>query len=446
MARRKTGPRAWIRESHRTKDKKVPKGKRRWEVVYEDPSHEFKRRTKGGFASVGAAEQWRDGDECPYNNPKWVDPARGDVTFQSVAEAWLKTYVSESGKARGKAQHAGLINGEKSLVRSQWGERRIGDITHGEVAAWIADVSARRKPTTVRHNFYTFRLVIRYALADGLLLRDPTVGVKMPKQGALAGQQAKRYALSAEQVQAVIAATPHPWTMYTRLAAATGMRPEELTGLQLRDLTSDASALTVRRVWVKDELSRSWLYEDAGKTPAASRTIPLDDFTAQHLRDYLVRHAQRAELFFKAEPDRRPTDPTTLPLFPGVGEFRRGQRQRQNQPDLDAWTFTDANGEPSPLKHGWFTRRYWSGIRTATGLPTTVRFYDLRHFFGSWHAARLGQPSALTLAELSERMGHASTHMTLDRYVHVQPEVDKRNAGAGMWATDATNVVALRPA
>ncbi len=43
-------------------------------------------------------------------------------------------------------------------------------------------------------------------------------------------------------------------------------------------------------------------------------------------------------------------------------------------------------------------------------------------------------------------MGHASTQMTLDRYVDVEPDVDKRNAGAGMWAADDSNVVTLRPA
>ena len=45
--------------------------------------------------------------------------------------------------------------------------------------------------------------------------------------------------------------------------------------------------------------------------------------------------------------------------------------------------------------------------------------------------ARSARP--LTIAELSERLGHASTQMTLDRYVHVEPGVDKRNASARMF-------------
>lgn len=451
MARRKAGPRAWVRVSHRTKD--LHPTKRRWEVVYETgrmkPNGEPERRTKGGFPNKAAAEHYRD-RETPYGKQNagepWVDPASGDVTFQTVAEEWLGTYVSESGKARGKAQHHGIVTGPRSLVRTRWGSRRIGDIGHGEVAAWLAELAATKSPSTMRHNFYTFRLVIRYAVQNGLILRDPTVGIRLPKQQSVKAQQAKRYALTPQQVSRAITATPHPWAMYVRLAAATGMRPEELTGLQLCDLDLHTGTVRVERVWVKDEIARKWIYEDAGKTPAARRTIRLDDFTLSHLRAYLEDvHAPQAQAFFAAHPDRRPANPTALPLFPGVGEFKRGRRERQTMADLDAWEFTDRHGEPKAMMHGWFTRRYWATIREAANLPDAVVFYDLRHFYGSWHAARLGQPGALTLAELAESMGHASTQMTLDRYVHTEPDVDKRNAGAGMWATDESNVVPLRP-
>lgn len=445
MARRKEGPRAWVRQSHRTKT--LPASKRRWEVVYETGTYngngEPVRRTRGGFPSKSAAERYRD-TETPFAKSNadapWIDPAKGDVTFQATAEHWLTTYVSESGKVRGYAQHAAIINGKRSLVRKQWGARRIGDITHGEIKEWLARMAATRSQSTMRHNFYTFRLVIRHALGTHLILTDPTAAISLPKQKTIAHQQAKRYALSTEQVQALIAATPERWQMYTRLAAATGMRPEELTGLQLRDL-SDDGVIRIERVWVKDELNKRYIYEDAGKTDAARRTIRVDDFTLGHLRDYLTTHQQQARAFFDAHPDREPTDPSLLPLFPGVGVVSRASRIERG---AEPWGFTDANGEPSPMRHAWFGRRYWETIRADANVPTTATFYDLRHFYGSWHAARLGQPGALTIAELADSMGHRSTKMTLDRYVHVEPDVDKRNAGAGMWATDDTNVVPLR--
>jgi integrase len=424
-----------VRESHRTKN--LPAAKRRWEVVYEDPTCNHRKRTKGGFTTKADAERWRDEDSpAAKHNAKqaWVDPARGDVTFQAVADEWLGTYTSKSGKARGYAQHAAIVNGAQSLVRTQWSRRRIGDIAHGEVARWVADMVAARSPSTVRHNFYTFRRVIRYAMQNGLILRDPTVGVTMPEQADVNAQQAERVIPTTAQVHALIAATPEPWDMYVRLAAATGMRPEELTALQLRDISPCCDQLTVRRVRVRGKDNKTWIYEDLLKTKRSRRTIDLDDCTAHALTGHLNAMDKLAQQFFDAHPDRRPLDLTTLPLFPGVGDFRRGQKQRQRGSDVDWLEWTDELGNPTPLKHGWFTMRYWDDLRAAAGLQDPVRFYDLRHFHASWLVEQIGKPGALTIVEIAKRLGHASTKMTLDRYSHATPDRDKRNATAEMWA------------
>lgn len=47
--------------------------------------------------------------------------------------------------------------------------------------------------------------------------------------------------------------------------------------------------------------------------------------------------------------------------------------------------------------------------------------YDLRHFHCSYLLSRVGQPGALTVTQISDRKGHASTHMTLTRYAHALP-------------------------
>ncbi|MCP3422973.1 tyrosine-type recombinase/integrase [Nocardioides pinisoli] len=436
MARRKTGPRAWIRESYRTKN--LPSSKRRWEVLYEDPHQAFKKRTKGGFRTKGDAERWRDEESPAAKHSQrlaWVDPARGDATFQTVAEEWLGTYTSASGKKAGYSQHAQVVLGSRSLVRTHWGHRRIGDITHREVTAWLKETTATRSPSTARKNFYTFRRVIRYAVQNGLILRDPTVGVAVPGQRDLSTQQAERVIPTVEQVHLLIANTPEPWGIYVRLAAATGMRPEELCALQLRDVSAACDQILVRRVLVKDRTTGESIYEDVPKTRRSRRTIDLDDFTADALRVHLTTQQARAARWFAAHPDRLPADPSLLPVVPGVGEFKRGAKQRKTGTDVDWLVFN------RPLRHGWFTMRYWSSLRTSASLPTSVRFYDLRHFHASWLVEQIGRPGALSIVEIAERLGHASTKMTLDRYSHSQPDRDKRNATAAMWA--APNVTRL---
>jgi hypothetical protein len=121
--------------------------------VYETPTN--KRRTKGGFMTKQAAEHYRDHDTpaAKHNQGQaWVDPQRGDVLFRHLANEWLANYTSKSGKARGYSQHAQILSGP---LAATWADRRVGDITHGDVAGWLANLTASRAPSTVRHNFYT---------------------------------------------------------------------------------------------------------------------------------------------------------------------------------------------------------------------------------------------------------------------------------------------------
>ncbi|MFC7494531.1 MULTISPECIES: tyrosine-type recombinase/integrase [unclassified Nocardioides] len=432
MARRKTGPRAWMRVSHKTKD--LPASKRRWEVVYEDPNNGFKRRTKGGFPTKTAAERWRDDEFLqPARQGEWVDPARGDALFKDVAEAWLPTYVPKRGKVRGQRQHEQIITGEKSLLMKQFGETRIGDITPAAVALWVNN--ANRSPSTVRHYFYTLRLVMKYAQANGIIRRDPTQGVALPEPRKMKDEEADRYPLTLAEALRLAAAVPEPWDMYIRLAAATGMRPEELTGLRLSDVTDDQT-VTVRRVVVMHKGQP--MVENVAKTSDSHRAIELDDDTAKLLIDYIAKHRGRAAKWFAANPEHKhPGD--ALPLFVGVGEFKRGQRQRKTGTDVDWLDYSTL------CKHGWFYMRHWDSARKAAGVPETVRFYDLRHMHASLLVGMLGQPGAMTLTEVAERLGH-SPAVLLARYAH-SPR-DRRQAkvnavNAVMTLTPDSNVVAL---
>lgn len=424
MARRKTGPRAWVRVSNRTKDR--PSKQRRWEVVYEDPRDGFKRRTKGGFPTKGEAESWHSEFLQEARSGSWVDPARGDVTLHKVAQDWLATYAPRSGKSRGRSQHAQIVNGPKSLLRQEFGSIRIGDISHSMVGLWVTKMqSMGRSPSTIRHNFYTLRLVMRYAVAEGIIPRDPTASIKPPAPRDMAAEEADRPPLTMQQALLLAAAVPEPWGMYVRLAAATGMRPGELAGLQLRDVSPDRGTVQIRRVVV---LHGQPVIEDEPKTSKSRRTIELDDDTAGLLDAYIARHTARALRWFTEHPEHaNPGD--NLPLFVGVGKFQRGQRQRKTGTDVDWLDFS------RPLRHGWFFSRHWAAACRAAGVPAGVRFYDLRHAHASWHVARLGQPGALTITEISERLGHASTAMTLNRYAHSprDRQEQKRAALAAMW-------------
>lgn len=416
MARRKTGPGAWVRESNRTKKQPNLKTKdRRWEVVYEDPADLGKRRTKGGLLTMKAAQEWRDDFIAQVKRGEYVDPMRADVPFQEVARAWLDSEPFQKANTRRMYDH--IINGRGSLLRKEFGATRLGDISHQAIRLWIAKLSAERSASTVRHHFYTLRKVMAFAVAEGLLLRDPSHGVKTARVEKMETTQAKQYALTMTEVARLIDQFPEPWDMYVRLLAWTGMRPEEAAGLQLCDVLDECRAVQVRRVLVRGE------YEHDAKTPKSHRTIDVDTNTADHLAAYIDRHRERALRWFTEHPERdHPGE--RLPLFVGVGEFKRGQRQRKLGTDLDWLDFS------KPMSHGWFYMRYWKAALEKAGLPGAVRAYDLRHAHISWLVERLGQPGALTLTEITERVGHASAVMTLSRYAHAPRDADNRRRNA----------------
>lgn len=112
---------------------------------------------------------------------------------------------------------------------------------------------------------------------------------------------------------------------------------------------------------------------------------------------------------------------------------------RTSLPDLDRLDYS------KPMRYSAFNKRHWRAAVVAAGLPP-VRFYDLRHAHASLLVDRLGQPGALTLKEVQERLGHSSAVMTLDRYAHAgQQDHDRsREALDAALATDRdTNVIPL---
>lgn len=198
----------------------------------------------------------------------------------------------------------------------QFGETRIGDITPAAVALWINCMG--RSPSTVRHYFYTLRLVMKYAQANGIIRRDPTQGIDLPEPRKMKDEEADRYPLTLAEALKLAAAVPEPWDMYVRLAAATGMRPEELTGLRLSDVTDDQT-VTVRRVVVMHKGQP--MVENVAKTSDSRRAIELDGETSKLLEDYIAKHRARAAKWFAANPGHKhPGD--ALPLFVGMGVFK----------------------------------------------------------------------------------------------------------------------------
>jgi integrase len=77
-----------------------------------------------------------------------------------------------------------------------------------------------------------------------------------------------------------------------------------------------------------------------------------------------------------------------------------------------------------PLRESKFVPGYFKPAVAAVGLPSTLRFYDLRHT-----AASLLIREGASVKAVQKQLGHATASITLDTYGHLFP--DELDALAG---------------
>jgi integrase len=175
--------------------------------------------------------------------------------------------------------------------------------------------------------------------------------------------------------------------IYT-VALTLGMRRGEVLGLRWSDVDFDGRAIRVNQSMQRlstgssDKGKRSELQATETKTDGSRRTIALPDSVVRALRAHRARQAQ----------DR---------LVAGM-----------------SWTdqelvFTNRSGRPiEPI----LLHRDYKALLKKAGLPTTLRFHDLRHSAASLLLAQGVHPRAIM-----ELLGHSSISVTMNVYGHVMP-------------------------
>lgn len=160
------------------------------------------------------------------------------------------------------------------------------------------------------------------------------------------------------------------------LLATTGMRRSEVLGLRWSDIDfDDRSASIIRTLTVVEGRP----VVTAPKTTASRRLVYLDSRSVDALR----AHRDRSTV------------------------------------SRDACVFQSSDGQP--VNPASFSNTF-DRLVVHSGLPR-IRLHDLRHTYATL-ALRLGTHPVL----VSERLGHTSIAVTIDRYSHVIPSIDRHAA------------------
>lgn len=316
------------------------------------------RRFQGGFSTRSEARDWLE------NTVKGVAALRrGDLpkptdipTVNVLIDNFLAAHQVDQAttdKLRYQLAHA----------KATFGDRPIDRLTPFEIEAWRAQLPAR-----TRHHYHrAFRQVLAQAVTWRLLERNPTDGIKN-RRAVLDEDREIRPFESWDEIEA-IADELHPrYQAVPAVLVGTGLRPEELWGLERRDYDRVNGVLNVERVFTQGRL------KPCKKSDIQRRRVPLRAKVLEALEE--IPRSLRLD----------------GPLFPGH----------------------DGNY----VKHNTFRLRHWTPALRAAGIEHRG-VYATRHTFAAW-SIRAG----VQLFYLSRIMG-TSVEMISQTYGHLVPDSEE---------------------
>jgi integrase len=268
------------------------------------------------------------------------------------------------------------------------GEIRLADLSPKEVYAWRLTVPKGHRFEATQ----ALRQVLNRAVDWGLIDSNPAKrGIRNPPRRP----REKRPFESWQQIEAVAA---NPGLVYGSMvvfAAATGLRPSELFGLEWHDIDRDARVVYVRRAYANARLKHT-------KTRLSNRAVPLQAKALEAL-------------------DRLPCSENEI-LFPNA----RGGR----------------------IDFRSFGRRHWKPAQRAAGIEPPRDLYDLRHTYATF-ALRAGIPvfavsrfMGSSIAMIDHHYGHLA-HDSGQHAVSLLDALAIERAVDAAWTSPATPAIPL---
>jgi integrase len=336
-------------------------GERLWAYRYRTGGRGSRRVQRGGFASEQDA---RDALERELEGIRRERRIARRLTLSELVE----TYLGQHDLQPVTIEKLRYLLSKATAV---FGERKIGELTSEEIAAWRMTLSPGYRFEATQ----ALRQVLHRAVAWGMIDVNPAkVGVDNPVRRRKEQHPFESWA----ELEAVAEAIGPRYGPMILFAAATGLRPAEWIALEKRDVDRRERVVYVRRSFTRGNLKHP-------KTEASMRAVPL-----------------QARALVALE---RINDDNGSPLvFPGE------------------------RGGYLDIHH--FRPFQWRPAQKAAGITPLRRIYDLRHTFATF-ALRAG----ISTFDLSRYMGASLTmidrhygHLARDGREHAIKLLDALNA------------------
>ena len=362
------------------KPRQLPSGKWQASVTLGSDADGKQLRETQTFDTKTAAERWR--------RERAADVQHGNRqrTSRETAGEYLTRWLAgaapglEAGTLKGYRSHIDL-----HLIPS-FGTVKLADLNRFHISKAYRAMEARGlKAATVHRAHSTLRRALNEAVDAGLIARNEATKVTLPKAARF-----RPHPLTEAEVRQFLAAVRSDrYHALYRTVLATGMRFGEFAALHWASVNLAAASLVVERSLERPKGGGVRLKETKSDRP---RVIDLDARTVETLRGWQAHQA--------------------------VEKRAMGAEWRGN-----GHVFTATNG--APLHESNLVKRLRRDLKRA-GIERwdLRRLHDLRHTM-----ATLMLGAGVPVKVVSERLGHASIHITLDTYQSLLPTLQQRAAG-----------------
>lgn len=338
------------------------------------------QKTRTGFktkkeAQAEAAKLHYELTQGTYINEK-------NILFKDFADEWLRLY-----ERKVKVSTIRIRKHEMERLKQVIDNIPINKITHKMYQDAIDQLSKRYSVRSLKGMHVTARMIFKKALQLGVISKDPTEFVELPKDESpqefyfmeknelgLFLDTAKKHGLDMDYV------------LFSTLAYS-GMRIGELLALQHDDLDFVNNTIDINKTLYMPSNNRNKYELLTPKTKTSIRTIKMDNQVMKLLQRHLLEQKKWA---------------LALPDFKQLGFVfphpRDGHPQPQNRSKLR--------------------------MKRILRLANMNEDYKL-HTFRHTHVSLLAEAGA-GVKEIMERLGHGDINTTMKVYAHVTKDMDEK--------------------
>lgn len=362
----------------------------KWEyrIKYVDrQTGKTKEKSKGGFTSKKEAQLAAAEEELKINQFGFAE--NGNEVVHNYFSEWLEVFKKPNVKP---ITYSVQERNVRLNILPRWGNYRLKDITRTEYQKWINELRDHYSEGTVRRIHSIFSSAIHDAVHEFHIIREnPIQKIKIPKD--VENTNRVQY-FSKEQLEKFLNSlkTPQKNAKYKHsiqyyvlfsLMARTGIRIGEALALAWDDFNEKEKSISIAKTLVYP--LNSTPYISTPKSLKSVRMVKLDEQTVKLLKKHKIN---QNEVILRYKNYKASKDNVMFHQHDG------------------RWLRTNV------------VREYFKEVCKRTDLPV-LSPHALRHS----HAVHLLEAGA-NIKYVSERLGHASTKVTADTYLHITEKIE----------------------